>query len=231
MEWRSRLLPRYERQARAVDAALLGASLTGANQRRIKGGLAPLLRGAPLSKSAISRLVGRITSLFAQWRQRSLAEEGIAYLDLDALGSRVRLAKQVVSAPVLVALGGARMARRSSWIWSCSRANPPPPETETGTGYFSYLFVSTARRHAAASSARPSPLLPDTAVQITPHPACKGQGKMKLVARWRTRGRELRRFRDPTWRRAAYRKPAMRFEVRSSAAWIGASAAAEQIEP
>jgi transposase-like protein len=105
VEWRSRLLPRYERRARAVDAALVGAYLTGANQRRIKGALAPLLRGAPLSKSAISRLVGRITSLFAQWRTRSLADERIAYLYLDALVLRVRLAKQVVSAPVLVALG------------------------------------------------------------------------------------------------------------------------------
>ncbi len=105
VEWRSRLVPRYERRARAVDAAVLGASLTGANQRRTKGALAPLLRGAPLSKSAISRLVGRITSLFAQWRQRSLADEGIAYRYLDALVLRVRLAKQVVSAPVLVALG------------------------------------------------------------------------------------------------------------------------------
>lgn len=105
VEWQSRLLPRDERRARAVDAAVLGAYLTGANQRRITGALAPLLRGAPLSKSAISRLVGRITTRFAQWRTRSLADEGIASLDLDALVLRVRLAKQVVTAPVLVALG------------------------------------------------------------------------------------------------------------------------------
>lgn len=66
MEWRSRLLPRDERRARAMDAALLGAYLTGTNQRQIKGALAPLLRGAPLSKSAISRVVGSIASLFAR---------------------------------------------------------------------------------------------------------------------------------------------------------------------
>ncbi len=79
VEWQSQLLPRDERRAGAVDAAALEASLTGANQRRIKGALAPLLRGAPLSKSALSRLVGRITRLFAQWRERSLVDERIAY--------------------------------------------------------------------------------------------------------------------------------------------------------
>jgi transposase-like protein len=88
-----------------VDAAVLGAYLTGAHQRRIKGALAPLLRGAPLSKSAISRLVGRMKSLFEQWRQRSLAAERCVYLYLDAMALRVRLAQKVVPAPVLVALG------------------------------------------------------------------------------------------------------------------------------
>lgn len=105
VEWQSRLLPRSERRARAVDAAVLGAYLTGANQRRIKGALAPLLRGAPLSTSAISRLVGRVTSLFEQWRQRGLAEERIVSLSLDAIALRGRLAQKVMTAPVLVALG------------------------------------------------------------------------------------------------------------------------------
>lgn len=105
VEWQSRLLPRYERRAQAVDAALLGAYLTGTNQRRIKGAVAPLLRGAPLSKSAISRLVGRIKSLLEQWRTRSLADERIVYLYLDAIALRVRLVQKVVTAPVRVALG------------------------------------------------------------------------------------------------------------------------------
>ncbi len=98
VEWRSRLLPRYERRARAVDAALLGAYLTGANQRRIKGALAPWLRGAPVSKSAISRLVGRITSLVAQGRTRSVGEERCVSRYLDALVLRGRVAQHVVSA-------------------------------------------------------------------------------------------------------------------------------------
>jgi transposase-like protein len=104
-EWQSRLLRRYERRAPSVDAALIGAYFCGANQRRIKGALSPLLRGAPLSKSAISRVVGRLKSLFEQWRMRSLKEEQIVVLYLDAIALRVRIARKVVSAPVLVALG------------------------------------------------------------------------------------------------------------------------------
>ena len=105
VEWRSRLLPRYQRRAASVDAALMGTYLSGANQRRIKGAHSSLLRGSPLSKSAISRVVGRLKSLFESWRSRSLKEERIEVLYLDAIALRVRIAKKVVSVPVLVALG------------------------------------------------------------------------------------------------------------------------------
>lgn len=64
-----------------------------------------MLRGAPLSKSAVSRLVGRLKALFEDWRRRSLEQERLRILYLDAIALRVRLAQKVVSAPVLVALG------------------------------------------------------------------------------------------------------------------------------
>lgn len=104
-EWQSHLVRRYERRAVAVDSALLGTYLSGANQRRIKGALSPLLRDAPLSKSAISRLVGRLAALFEQWRRRDLRDEPMVLLYLDAIALRVRIARKVVSVPVLVALG------------------------------------------------------------------------------------------------------------------------------
>jgi putative transposase len=104
-EWQSRLIERYQRRARSVDSALLGCYLSGANGRRIRGALSPLLRGAPLSKSAISRVVGRLQALFSQWRERSLKAESVVFLYLDAIALRVRVANKVVSAPVLVALG------------------------------------------------------------------------------------------------------------------------------
>lgn len=103
-EWQSRLIERYQRRARSVDSALLGCYLSGANGRRIRGALSPLLRGAPLSKSAISRIVGRLQALFTDWRQRSLKEEAVVWIYLDAIALRVRIAHKVVSAPVLVAL-------------------------------------------------------------------------------------------------------------------------------
>ena len=83
-EWRSALVPRYQRRSDQVDAAILGVYLSGTNTRRIKGALAPLLRGGPLSKDAVSRLVGRLAEDFDTWRRRDLAAEGIRYLILDA---------------------------------------------------------------------------------------------------------------------------------------------------
>ena len=52
--------------------------------------------GAPLSKSAISRIVGRLQSLFSQWRKRSLKGESVVFLYLDAIALRVRIANKVV---------------------------------------------------------------------------------------------------------------------------------------
>ena len=104
-EWQSGLIGRYQRRGASVDQALLGCYLSGANGRRIRGALSPLLRGSPLSKSAISRLVGRLEALFSQWRSRSLATEAVVFLYLDAIALRVRIAKKVVSVPVLVGLG------------------------------------------------------------------------------------------------------------------------------
>ena len=59
-EWRSETVRRYQRRTTRVDEAILGVYLAGTNTRRIKGALAPLLRGGPLSKDAVSRLVGRL---------------------------------------------------------------------------------------------------------------------------------------------------------------------------
>src|SRR4029077_14261943 len=56
-EWHSQLLPRYHRRSRAVDETVLGAYLAGTNPRRMQRALQPLLKGAPLSKSAVSRVM------------------------------------------------------------------------------------------------------------------------------------------------------------------------------
>ena len=104
-EWQSRTVRRYERRTKRVDEAILGVYLSGTNTRRIKGALAPLLRGGPLSKDAVSRLVGRLGGDFKKWRERDLAKDDIRYLFMDGWYPKVRLGKRRVRVPVLVTLG------------------------------------------------------------------------------------------------------------------------------
>jgi putative transposase len=104
-EWQSQLLPRYQRRSRAVDETVLGAYLAGTNTRRMGRALQPLLKGAPLSKSAVSRVMRTLRESFEAWRTRPLEGEPIAYLFLDGIAVKVRVDRRVQSVPVLVALG------------------------------------------------------------------------------------------------------------------------------
>src|SRR2546427_9537672 len=111
-EWRSQIIPRYQRRTERVDEAILGVYLSGTNTRRLRGAVAPLLRGAPLSKDAVSRLVGRLREDFAAWAQRDLGELKVRYLFLDGWYPRVRIGKKRVRVPVLVTLGVCADGRR-----------------------------------------------------------------------------------------------------------------------
>jgi transposase-like protein len=104
-EFRSKLLPRYARRTREVDDAILTCYLAGANSRRIRKALAPLLGEDHLSKSAVSRVVSRLKDLFTAWSTRDLSEERCAVLFLDGFHLKVRMARRVVSVPALAVLG------------------------------------------------------------------------------------------------------------------------------
>jgi putative transposase len=104
-EWRSETVRRYQRRTTRVDEAILGVYLAGGNTRRIKGALAPLLRGGPLSKDAVSRLVGRLRGDFETWRNRDLADEDIRYVFMDGWYPKVRIGGRRERVPVLVTLG------------------------------------------------------------------------------------------------------------------------------
>ena len=95
----------YQRRTERVDEAILGVYLSGTNTRRLRGALSPLLRGAPLSKDAVSRLVGRLREDFAAWAKRDLSALKVRYIFLDGWYPRVRIGKQRVRVPVLVTLG------------------------------------------------------------------------------------------------------------------------------
>jgi len=111
-EWHSRVIRRYQRRTERVDGAILGLYLSGINTRRLRGALSPLLRGAPLSKDAVSRLVGRMREEFEAWSQRDLEQEQIRYLFLDGWYPRVRIGKKRVRVPVLVTMGVCADGRR-----------------------------------------------------------------------------------------------------------------------
>jgi putative transposase len=104
-EWRSETVRRYERRTTRVDEAILGVYLAGGNTRRIKGALAPLLNGGPLSKDAVSRLVGRLREDFETWRTRDLVDEDIRYVFMDGWYPKVRIGGRRERVPVLVTLG------------------------------------------------------------------------------------------------------------------------------
>src|SRR5206468_11935185 len=76
-EWTSTILPRYQRRLRAVNEAIVATYLAGGNTRRIRGALQPLLKDAPLSKSAVSRVVASLKTELAAWQDA-------VYLYLDA---------------------------------------------------------------------------------------------------------------------------------------------------
>jgi transposase-like protein len=104
-EWRSTLVPRYQRRLAEVNTAVLATYLAGGNTRRIRGALAPLLHGAPLSRSAVSRIVATLKSSLEAWQTRPLGDLEIVYAYLDALALRVRTGGKVVRVPVLAVVG------------------------------------------------------------------------------------------------------------------------------
>ena len=105
VEWRSATVARYQRRTARVDEAVLGVYLAGTNTRRVQVALAPLLRGGPLSKDAVSRLVVRLRDDFDTWRSRDLAAEDIRYVFMDGWYPKVRIGRRRARVPVLVTLG------------------------------------------------------------------------------------------------------------------------------
>jgi transposase-like protein len=84
-EWTSTIVPRYQRRIPEVNEAVVATYLAGGNTRRIRGALQPLLKAAPLSKSAVSRVVATLKGGLEAWRTRSLADLDVIYVYSMAL--------------------------------------------------------------------------------------------------------------------------------------------------
>jgi putative transposase len=104
-EWTSRIVPRYQRRIPEVNEAVIATYLAGGNTRRIRGALQPLLKAAPLSKSAVSRVIVTLKGGLEAWRTRSLTDLDVIYVYLDGFALRVRSGGKVVSVPVLGVVG------------------------------------------------------------------------------------------------------------------------------
>jgi transposase-like protein len=104
-EWTSTIVPRYQRRLPEVNEAVIATYLAGGNTRRIRGALQPLLKAAPLSKSAVSRVIATLKDGLEAWRTRALADLDVIYVYLDGFALRVRSAGKVVSVPALGVVG------------------------------------------------------------------------------------------------------------------------------
>jgi putative transposase len=103
-EWKSRVLPAYQRRTKAADALIAGAYLSGTNTRRVRRALGTLFRGA-VGKDTVSRVWRKVESDWKAWNARSLADEPIVRLILDGTVVRVRLDRKATSISLLVVLG------------------------------------------------------------------------------------------------------------------------------
>jgi putative transposase len=103
-EWKSRVLPVYQRRTKAADALIAGAYLSGTNTRRVRRALATLFRGT-VSKDTVSRVWRKVEGDWKTWNARSLTDEPIVRLILDGTVVRVRLDRQATSISLLIVLG------------------------------------------------------------------------------------------------------------------------------
>lgn len=104
-EFKSALIRRYKRRTAEVDGSILASYLSGTNTRRVRRALEPMLKGTPLGKSSVSRVVKQLSKAFDEWRTRSLGDTKFAYVFLDAIQVPVRSDRRSQSMAVLVALG------------------------------------------------------------------------------------------------------------------------------
>jgi transposase-like protein len=105
VEWQSTVVPRYQRRSAQVDGALLGMYFGGVNTRKVKQAIKILFKDAPLSRSTISRIIGKLKVYFESWRTQSLSKECLPYLYLDGIYVKVRCGGRVGRLPVLAVVG------------------------------------------------------------------------------------------------------------------------------
>ena len=103
-EWRSQVLPRYQRRTLAADELIASTYLAGTNTRRVKQALAAVFRGA-VGKDVVSRAWRKVKGDWDAWNSRLLVGQPIVRLILDGTVVRARLDGQATSISLLVVIG------------------------------------------------------------------------------------------------------------------------------
>src|SRR5947209_14805491 len=122
-EWASSIVPRYQRRMREVNEAVIATYLAGGNTRRIRGALQPPLKAAPLSKSAVSRVIATLKDGLEAWRTRSLADLDVIYVYLDGFALRVRSAGRWSACRCWASSASSPTGENTCLPWSCAEAS------------------------------------------------------------------------------------------------------------
>src|SRR3989442_6889289 len=122
-EWTSKIVPRYQRRLPEVNEAIVATYLAGGNTRRIRGALQPLLKTAPLSKSAVSRVIATLKDGLEAWRTRSLADLDVIYVYLDGFALRVRSAGRWSACRCWASSASSPTGENTCLPWSCADAS------------------------------------------------------------------------------------------------------------
>lgn len=84
-----------------------GAYLHGVSTRKVEDLIKALGADSGISKSEVSRICADLDEEVAAFRDRSLAEQALPYVFLDATYCKARVNRRVVSQPVVIAIGAA----------------------------------------------------------------------------------------------------------------------------
>jgi len=103
-EWKSALLPAYQRLSRRAEALIAEAYLAGTNTRRVRRALAKLFEGH-IGKDVVSRAWQKTRSAWEAWQRRDLGDDDIVRLILDGTVVKVRLGRKATAISLLIALG------------------------------------------------------------------------------------------------------------------------------
>jgi putative transposase len=103
-EWKSALLPAYQRLSRRAEALIAEAYLAGMNTRRVRRALAKLFEGH-VGKDVVSRVWQRTRAAWQAWQERDLAGDDIVRLILDGTLVKVRLDRKATAISLLIVLG------------------------------------------------------------------------------------------------------------------------------